>query len=266
MRKVGLLALTLAWFLPGQANALEVKNIRLTHGAWGAARFDEKFLPGDYLFMMFDIDGVKVDDKTGKTSYLIVMEVVDAQGKTIFKQESPNEVVPTLGGNRLPGKLDVIMGRQQAAGKYEVRLTVTDRLAKETKVFTKSFELIQPGFGFIGVVAPAIGVPGQNYMVQVALVDMALDAKNQPNVEANLRVLDEAGKTTLAKPIFSFPRDLPEDADLKKNNFQPLQLPLYLNRPGRFVIEVEAEDKLGKKQARLRIPITVLDLANLGSR
>lgn len=267
MRKIGLWVLVLSFLLPGLAHSLEVKNVRLTHGAWGATRLEDKFMPGDYLFMMYDLEGITVDEKTGKASYLIVMEVIDSQGKTIFKQESPNEVVPMLGGNRLPGKLDVIMGRQQAPGKYWVRLNITDRISKENKVFHKIFHLVEPGFGFIGVVAPAIGVPGQHYLVQMALVDMTLDGKNQPNVDISMRILDETGTTPVAKPILtSFPKDLPEDADLKKNNFQPLQVPVYLNRPGRFIIEVDAVDKNGNKQSKLRIPLTVLDLTTIGGR
>ena len=56
------------------------------------------------------------------------------------------------------------------------------------------------------------------------------------------------------------PRDMPEGIDLTQANFVPLQYPIYLNRPGRFTIDIQASDKYGNKKASLRYPVTVIDV------
>lgn len=262
--KHSILALALVSLLPGWADALEIKNPRLTHGPLGATRTDTNFLPGDYLFMSFDIDGLTFDPKTGKASYQTVLELYDSKNKKIFSKDTPNEVSAMLGGTRLPGDLHVIMGRDQAPGKYVIRLIVTDKLTKELKYFDYRFDLLPQSFGLVGVTAPAIGFPGQHYLASFALVDMGLDANKKPNVEVVMKVLDEAGTTPLAKPIYTIlPKDLPDEIDLKKENFVPMQFPIYLNRPGRFVIEVDAVDKTNSKRSKLRYTLNVIDISSV---
>ena len=95
---------------------------------------------------------------------------------------------------------------------------------------------------------------------------MTLNAKKQPDVDITMRVYDADGKTPVAPQILSnLPKDLPDDIDLKKENFVPMQFPIYLNRTGTFIIEVLAQDKLTKKNIQLRYPLTVLDSAKLSS-
>jgi len=43
-----------------------------------------------------------------------------------------------------------------------------------------------------------------------------------------------------------------------------MELPIYLNRPGRFTIEILAEDKTANKRFELRYPLTVLDAMVIG--
>lgn len=262
MAKKSLLALLFLALCSSWASALEIKNMRLTHGPLGAARSDTKFLPGDYLFMTFDIDGLTFDAKTGKANYQTVLELYDSKNTKIFRKETPNEVSAMLGGTRLPGDLHVIMGRDQAPGKYVVRLVVTDRLNKDFKYFDYRFELLPASFGLVGVTAPAVGFPGQHYVASFALVDLTLDSAKKPDVEVIMRVLDENGTAPVTKPIYTYlPKDLPDDVNLTKENFVPMQFPIYLNRPGRFVIEVDAVDKIGKKNTKLRYNLNVIDIA-----
>src|SRR5947209_13288743 len=125
-RFVATLAVLLA-LVPASAPALEFKNVRPSYGPLGATRHDTKCLPGDILFISYEISGLKLDDKVKKAVYVTLLEVFDASNKnpdgtakTIFKKETPNEVIPQLGGNTIPGDLHVIMGRNQTAGKYFV--------------------------------------------------------------------------------------------------------------------------------------------------
>lgn len=262
MAKYLSVALALLCGLPGVASALELKNIRPCYGLpLGAPRADAKCIPGDILFITYDIEGLSFDSKTGKANYVTTLELLDSKNKTVFEKKTPNETSPQLGGSRMPGDLHIITGRTLAPGKYNIRLTVNDRIANASKAFVYPFELLPQGFGFVGVTAPGVGFPGQNYVAQFALVDMALDKNKQPLVDIMMRVLDETGANQLTKPIYSsFPRDLPEEVNLEKENFIPLQFPIYLNRPGSFMIEVNAADKLSKKTIQLRYPLKVIEV------
>ncbi|MCI0640868.1 MAG: hypothetical protein L0Y72_30380 [Gemmataceae bacterium] len=248
----------------GQASALELKNIRPCYGPLGATRTDVKCMPGDVLFMTYDIEGLALDRKTGRANYVTTLELLDKTQKSTFKKDTPNDVAPHLGGTRMPGDLHVILPRNQAPGKYFIKLTVQDRLGKESKSFLYEFEVVASTFGFIGVSAQAVGFPGQHYSAHFAIVDMSLDSKKSPNVDVMMRVLDNKQKP-VAMPIFSnLPKDLPEEIDLKKENFVPMQYPIYLNRAGSFFIEIMARDKIANKTIELRYPLTVIDLAGIG--
>ncbi len=260
-------ALVLAVGFPGQAWSLELKNVRPIYGPLGTVRTDAKFLPGDFIYMTYDIEELKVDVKTRKASLVTIVEFLDNKNTVQFQRETPMEVVLSLGGDRVPGELNLLIQTQQSPGKYKVRLRVTDRLAKQSKSYEYPFEVIAPSFGIIGVLSPAIGVPGQRAHVQFALVNMKLDAKKLPKVEVTMRVLDDEGKA-LSLPLKQLlPRDLPEEVkSLEKENFVPLLFPIYLNRPGRFTLAIDAFDQLATRKTELRVPLTVLDLSKFGGK
>ena len=222
-------------------------------------------MPGDSLFITYDIEGLKTQDKTGRASYVTTLELIDSSNKVAFKKETPNNVNLPLGGTRMPGDLIIVLGSNQKAGKHKVRLTVMDNLAKQAKSFEYAFDVVSPDFSFVGVSAKTVGFPGESYLATFAIVDMTLNAAKQPDVDIAMRIYDAAGKNLVTPQILSnLPRDMPEEVDLKKANFVSMQFPIYLNRTGSFIIEIVAQDKLGKKNIRLRYPLTVLDVSTLG--
>jgi len=251
----------LCCLLPATALGVEIKNARLLYGLVGAERPNNKFLPGDYLYMTFDIEGVETDPKTGLARYLIVFRVDDSRGKLLLKKETPTEVLPSLGGNRLPGVMDLQIDRKQAPGKYYIKLEIQDRVGKTAKEFNYEFEVLPPGFGLVGVTAPTLGLPGQNYAVSFALVDSPLDSSKKPKVEITMKVLDESRKDVMKQVVSILPRDLPPELDLQKDNVVPMQFPIYLNRPGRFNIEIDINESTVGQVRQLRIPLTVLDVS-----
>lgn len=254
--------------LPAPARALDFKNVRPSYGPLGATRKEDsgskeiKCLPGDILFMSYEIDGLQLDAKVKKAVYTTLLEVFDSSAKTIFKKETPNEVIPQLGGASIPGDLHVIMGRNQQPGKYQVRLTVLDRLSNQQKSFVQVFELLPQGFGLVGVTAPAVAFPGQPYMASFAIVDLGLDGSKSPKTKVEMKVLDEAGRPVSDPLVNNFPQDLTDNIDLKKENFVPMNFPIFPNRPGRFTIEISATDSIAQKTATIRYPLTVLDIAS----
>jgi hypothetical protein len=253
-------AFLLAASVPTTSSALELKNMRACYGPMGVTRYDRKLLPGDMIFMTFDIEDLAIDKKTGKASYVTILELIDSQDKVVFKKETPNEVIPQLGGNRIPGDLHLIMGPKQAAGKYAVKLTVHDKLGMSAKAFRYDFDLLPPSFGMVAVTAPAIGFPGQHYVPGFALVNFALDKKDTPDALVTIRILDSTKNQVAPQVEMVFPRDLPPMSDLSKENFVPLTYPVYLNRTGQFYMEITATDKLGNRKADLRFPFTVIDI------
>jgi hypothetical protein len=263
MNRLLVLALFALGFLPSVSSAVDIKNIRPCYAPFGATRLDSNCLPGDTLFITFDIEGLAIDPKTGKANYDTVLELLDADKKVLFKNTSMNEVRPQLGGTRMPGQLDLFTGVKRPPGRYTVKLSVYDKVGKDGKAFNYAFVVVPEAFGFIGVSAPAIGFYGQQYATGFAIVNMALDAKKkEPNVDVKFRILDDTGKEVAPPVQMAAPRDLPENIELQKLNLWPVSFPVYLNRVGRFTIEIEATDKIAGKNAKLSFKMTVLDINN----
>src|SRR6185312_4163372 len=157
-------------FAPGQ-NGLQLTNVRTTIGELGPTRKETKFLPGDILFIGYDIDGLTTE-ADGTAKYTMSMEVTDAAAKLLFKQDPKEmtEFIP-LRGKKLPAKVYITIGMDQPAGKYNCKVTVTDSKAKSTNSLTVPFEVTKAEFGIVAVnpsydermaiTAPTQGVVGQ---------------------------------------------------------------------------------------------------------
>jgi hypothetical protein len=248
----------------GQSDKLALTNVRSTYGVLGAARPENKVLPGDSYVLSFDIDGVKVDE-TGKVLYSVGMEVVDSEGKVQFKQEPRDlDANASLGGSTLPAFAMINIGPEQPAGKYNLKVTVTDRASRQTTSVSHDYEILPKAFGLVHVnltsdsdgkiAAPFLSV-GESAWVNFTAVGFGRDARSkQPDLAVTLRVLDAAGKPTLAKPFSGkVNKDVPEKA-----TSVPLQFDVELNRPGAFSIELVANDKVNGKETKLVLPLNVL--------
>jgi hypothetical protein len=236
----------------------------MTYCQLGPARTDSKFLPGDTLFLAFDIKGVTVD-KENKVQYSTTIEVCDAKGKTCYKQPSQEQtVVNVLGGNSFPAVARVDLGLDQAPGEYTLNVTVTDRASKQSKTLSQKFSVLPKGFGVVALTTSSdadahlpVGLMcvGESVWVNAAVVGFERDkSTGQPHVDLELRILDEQGKPTVAKP---FTGTINKDVHAKAPAL-PLQFHLYLNRAGKFTIEGKATDKVSGKTSRVSFPITVL--------
>jgi hypothetical protein len=247
-------------FFPSLSSAVDIKNIHKCYGPLGAKRDDNKCLPGDIFYMEYDIENLALD-KTGKASLTTTLEFIDPQKNVIFKKDIPKDVVPQLGGARIPGDAFVSLGPKQAPGKYTIRVTVHDKIAKQAKAFEQAIDVGEPAFGFVGAMSRSVAIVGDpaGHVTTFGLVNFKLDEKTKlPKATMKIRILDEAGKDVTPATDYDFP-PLPDDADLEKGNFVPIAFPIFLNRSGRFTIDVQAEDKNGKKTAKLSFPLTVLD-------
>jgi hypothetical protein len=254
-------ALSLA---PGQAGALQLSNERVTYGTLGPTRTDSKFLPGDIYFLSFDIDNLKKED--GRALYSMKMELLDSKGKAKFTSNSEDrETFDILGGNRIPGFAHAILGLDSDPGEYTLKLTVTDRLAKKNETLTRKFEVAPRGFGLVRVnmtyngqlPAPPLVVVGQPLVLSFGIVGFERDKKTtQPRVGLKMRVLDESGKPTLAKPISD---EINKNVEARTSVLDAA-FDMAPTRSGKFTVELEATDLLSNKTTKVTLPLTVADL------
>jgi hypothetical protein len=261
-----LAALVVLCLVPGLTPAIEIKNVRPSYGPLGSLRTGTKFLPGDLLFMTFDIDGLSLDEKTGKAIYDTKLEFLDDKQKVLYENKTRNEVIPNLGGARMPGDMHLIIGKEFAPGKYTVKLTVTDKQANQSKAIIYPIQVLERGFGFIGVMAPAVGLNGQSYLAEWGLVGFVPDATKAklPLVDVTIRILDQNDKLVVPETNINLPAALPPGTNAPE--FVPITLPLFLNRTGQFQIDIVAVDKNAKNaQIHMRFPLTVVDIGSVTS-
>jgi hypothetical protein len=262
------LALTLALIFSStlalaETGKLTFTNVRATYGLLGPARAEARALPGDSLCLEFDIAGIAVA-ADGKVQYSMSLEAVDAKGKVIYRQNATDqEALASLGGPSVPAQAYLDVGLDQPAGDYTVKVTVTDRATKQTQSVTQTLQVLPAEFGLVqlkitsdpnGTVPAGLVGAGQSIWVNFAVVRFDRDkASKQPNVQFEMRILDESGKPTLAKPeTGSISQDVPANDKLLGGQF-----PISLNRPGKFTVELKAVDKITGKSATLSFPLTV---------
>jgi hypothetical protein len=259
-------ALSLA---PAQAGQLQLTNAHATYGLLGATRSDLKFLPGDNFFLSFDIEGLQVNE-FGKVLYSMSIEFLNKDGKSQFRKGAEEgrdlEATNLLGGSRVPAYAFAEIGTDQPPGEYTLRVTVTDRPTKKTQTLSQKIQVLPKAFGMVRVQtaflarehvpAPTTGVVGQTLVVNCGVVGFEREkASRQPNVSYEMRILDESGKPTIAKPdVIQVNKDVDE-------KWSVLEVPfvLALNRPGKFTIELKATDMITKKSATTTLPLAVME-------
>lgn len=246
-------------------SGLSLTHVRSTHGLLGPSRQDETLAPGDILFLCFDIDGMRVDSE-GKVRYSMAIELSDESGKRVFAQvpKKEQEARASLGGDSVPAYARLDVGLDTPPGNYRMKITVKDlasgqeqSLSRDVKVLPKDFALVRTTVTLDADAhyPAAVFARGQGVWVQSSAVGFAASRGKKPDVAFEMRVLDDAGRPTLAKPVTGTPpSDLPDN--LKG---LPLAFPLTLNRPGKFTVEVQAIDRISGKKVKVSLPIVVQD-------
>lgn len=251
-----------------QENTLEIANPRRTYGYRGAPRpKDTGILPGDTAHFSFEIKNLKLD-ANGKASFSIAIEIRDASGKVFFEQKPYNTVAQNfLGGNSLPCSAHVDVPFDAKPGPVDWKLTIVDRASKQTAVVSGKGNILPADFGVVQVGLfgdaegrvpnSAVAVVGDSAYLNLSTVGFARDkGTKQPDIEVSMRILDEKGQPTMAKPIVG---KINQGVG-PKDQILPVQFGLTVNRAGRFTIEITAEDKIGGKRAQVSYGLRVLPL------
>jgi hypothetical protein len=260
------LALTTVLTAPAQSGELKLTNKRCTYGILGQTRTDTKVLPGDVLFVAFDIENLTVK-KDGRILYAMGMELTrKGKAKPEFKRAPQDlEAVNSLGGTTLPSVAMALIGADSPPGAYVLKVTVQDRGTKPVKTVTleEEFEVVPLKFGFVqvkmtntgGEPAPPVGVPGQTLWLHYSVVGHEMTKGNManPNVTFEMQILDKDGKPTVEKPF---------KGDIIKGPKEMLMFaptPIQLSRAGKYTIVLKATDNLAKgKTTEQRLDLEVL--------
>jgi hypothetical protein len=259
---------------PAQPAELKLTNVRMTVGELGPTRVGSNLLHGDVLFIANDIDGLTIDAE-GIARYSMAMEVTDGAGKLIFKQDPRDldDFVP-LRGNRLPARAYITVGLDQPPGNYSCKVTVTDRKTKATGSLTSKFEVAKKEFGVVAVYtsydtqgeisAPTTGQVGQTVYVQFSIASFERDPKTkQPNVLIEFQVYDDKGSALFvdADKKVAPRKHIQDDKSAvqvkEADGAFALQFPLFMNRPGKFTVEIKAKDNVSKTEFTYKLPITI---------
>ncbi len=255
----------LALGLPPQpGTSLTLTGPRFTFGPGGVTRPDAKYLPGDTAFLSFNVGGLKFD-ADANANYRIGMEVTNADGEAVLRQKPhAAKVKNLLGGKAIPCRVHVALPPGYPAGTYTIKVTVEDLGTKQSQSLAQKFEVLPAAFGLVQVGAsatsdgmnpvPTVGVEGGPLYLTFAVVNFGRGKDKKMDVSASLRVLDEKGKPTTAKPFTGrAQQEMPDGVQLL-----PLQFGLTLNRVGRFTLEFTATDHVSGKTARATMPLRVV--------
>ncbi|MSR31691.1 MAG: hypothetical protein EXR99_09320 [Gemmataceae bacterium] len=250
------LAACLAIFQPPPA--MEFLNVRTPLGLYGANRPDpRRFLPGDNFILAFDLSGLKITDP-GRALFSLEGELFDSTGKSVFKAApKETESFSPLGGNRVPAYAAVNINPNYPPGKYLYKLTATDLLEKKSATLSYPLEIMAKSLGFIlwhmtyedNFPAPPMAVPGQVLILRYCVIGFETDPKTRkPNLSFSMRILDEAGQPTLAKPFIGEAKDISEEF----KDILPITFPIRPNKPGKYKIEVTLVDNLTRNRVTIK--------------
>ena len=260
--------LTLAGLLtvaPAQTGELKLSNDRVTYGPSGPVRHDKKFLPGDIYFLTFDLDGLKFDGP--KTSYTLNIDLLDSKSKPMFKTiTGQREVFAVQGAGPIPGWAPITIEQDTMPGEYTLRLTAVDNGTKKSATLERKFEVGEKGFALAqvftaygdgGQIPTSCGAVGQKVYFHFRVIGFERDPKSkQPQVQLEMRLVDEAGKPTLEKPII---QDLKNQEVPESFSYIPLWMDLALTKGGKFTIELKVTDLISKKTTSVSYPFQVVD-------
>src|SRR5262249_49752847 len=123
------------------------------------------------------------------------------------------EAGTSLGGSSVPAYATLNIGLDTQPGDYEFKVTVKDLASGKQQSLTRSLKVLPKDFALVrGMVSAvtdakysaAVFDCGQGAWVHCSAVGFGRGgADKQPNVVFEMRVLDEAGRPTLAKPVSS---------------------------------------------------------------
>ncbi|MGE0608954.1 MAG: hypothetical protein AB7O62_17800 [Pirellulales bacterium] len=242
-----------------------ISNIRHTFvGEFGPPRATNKYVPGDVMYVVFDVDHLH-RNADGGVKYSIGMEVLDAKGKAIFTVPSSSQrATLPLGGSKLPARVFLQLGPDMPPGSHALRITVQDGTSGGAVSANTAFEVLPAKFAMVAIAAsfdadgqtpaPINAFVGQAIWLHLQVVGFARDSANKrPRIELKQTIFDSAGNVTHPTPTVLVSGDEPPDNQAGV----PFSLALPLNRAGVFRVRLQATCKVSGQTHLVEIPVTV---------
>ena len=262
---MSIVAVRLLGLQSAQTGNPSIMKDRLTHGHLGPVRGSAKYLPGDVIFLNFEVQNMTFNAE-GKAFYAIGLEMLDGKGTSLMQQKPHSATALNyLGGGVLPSAANMQVPLEAAPGVYVLRVTVIDNASKKNAVKEQKIEVLPRAFGLINVGTSAdpaatiawspVGVVGDSIFLNFSAVGFARDQQTkQPNLKVTMRVLDDKGQPASGVKMQGEAKsDVPESMAVV-----PMQFGITLNREGRFTFELTATDVLSGKTATVSYPVRVL--------
>lgn len=257
------LALTITF---SQTGTLQISNVRSTHGMYGPPRDGARILPGELLFVSFDIAGLK-PNADNNIVFTSEMEIKDSTGKEIHKKDLGEVLFGNiLGGTKTPHTALVRIPIGFKADTYQLTVNVTDGIGKGKGSLSYKFEVVAPELGFVQfqisqdmgnlIRAPYTAAVGQALFVNAAVTGFKRGTDQNADISVEMRVLDEKGVATAPKPFAKTFKNIS-----KNDQLWHVQFDLPVNRAGQFKIELKATDLNDpkKKAAVLVVPFVAVE-------
>jgi hypothetical protein len=258
---VPLLALAIAG---GEPAGPAIVNMHPTYGHLGAPRpKGQGLLPGEIAHFSFGIQNLKAD-ANGRVAYSIAIVITDETGKVIFEQKPAKSIAQHFfGGDTIYAAARIAVPLDAKAGPLNWKLKVTDRTTEKSIELKGQGKVLAPDFGLVQVgtfadaedrvPTPPIGVVGGNLYLSFGVVGFGRGNNKQPDINVNLRILNEQGQPVLAKPLTGHVNQAVA-ADVK---VVPLQFGLTLDRAGQYMLELSAQDATSGKTSTVSFPIRI---------
>jgi hypothetical protein len=123
------------------------------------------------------------------------------------------------------------------------------------EVAPKSSSLVRPTLTCDpeGQIPAGMFIPGQSLWLNFAVVGFGRDDKKQPHVTFEMRILDESGRPTVARPFTGkIQEEVPANATALSAQFL-----LALNRAGQSMVEMKATGQITDLTMEGAYPFTV---------
>jgi hypothetical protein len=254
-----------ALLLGGETAAPEITDARTTYGHLGALRpKGAGILPGDVAYVSFTIKNLKADTN-GKVAYSIAIVITDEAGKVLFEQKPLKASAQHFfGSGSVPAAATIAVPADTKPGPFNWKITVVDRTTKKSTELKGTGKVLPPDFGLvqIGTFAdveehapvPPVGVVGSNLYLSFGVIGFARGKDMQPDITVTLKILDDKGQPTFAKPLTGrVNKDVAADV-----RHIPLQFALTLDRVGRYTLELSAKDEVSGKTSSVSFPVRIL--------
>ncbi len=83
---MSIVAVTLLGLHSAQTGSPTIVKDRLTHGHLGPVRGSAKYLPGDVVYLNFEVQNMTFNAE-GKAAYAIGLEMLDGKGTSLMQQK-----------------------------------------------------------------------------------------------------------------------------------------------------------------------------------